>query len=137
MNNNLMERKKEEALCRMRLMGLREEYIRDFEQDGKIHLSAGDGTLPELTAKDMAMIRRFEREHDALVFLVVRADLGFCVMDSLFYVSQYEEEWPMEHEDLKAGYALTYTVNYQYPDCSEFGSIAFGRTPEGEIVRRG
>ena len=35
MNNNLMERKKEEALCRMRLMGLREEYIRDFEQDAK------------------------------------------------------------------------------------------------------
>ena len=137
MSVTLQEQKKSEALHRMRLMGLRKEYIRDFEQNGKIHLSAGDGTLPELTAKDMAMIRRFEREHDALVFLVVRADLGFCVMDSLFYVSQYEEEWPMEHEDLKAGYALTYTVNYQYPDCSEFGSIAFSRTPEGEIARRG
>ena len=137
MNDTLHEQKKAEAVSRMRLMGLRKEYIRDFEQSGKIHLSVGDETLPELTDKDMDMIHRFEREHDALVFLVVRADLGFCVMDSLFYVSRYEEEWPMEHEDLKDGYALTYTVNYQYPDCSEFGSIAFGRTPEGEIVRRG
>lgn len=136
MGITVTERQKTEAILRMRLMGVKERHIRDFKEGGKIHLSAEEGTLPELTDKDMEMIRGFERAYDALVYMVIRTDLGFGVMDSMLYVSmRYEEEWPLERVDLKDGYAMTYTVNYRYPECSEFGGIAFTRTDAGEIIR--
>ena len=39
MSEILREKQKAEALKRMRLMGLREDFIRDFEEDGKVLLS--------------------------------------------------------------------------------------------------
>ena len=38
MSEILREKQKAEALKRMRLMGLREDFIRDFEEDGKVHI---------------------------------------------------------------------------------------------------
>ena len=78
-----------------------------------------------------------ENEYNAVVYLVVRTPFGIAVLDSLLYVSRYDEEWEDEIESLKDGYVLTYTVNYLNPDCSEFGDIAFSTTLDGEIVREG
>ena len=137
MSSTLRERQISEAVSRMNLMGLREDAIRKFEQNGTVHLSAEDGTLGELTKDDLRMIEQFEREHNAVVFLVVRTLFGIAVLDSLLYVSRYDEEWEDEIESLKDGYVLTYTVNYLNPECSEFGDIAFSTTPDGEIIREG
>lgn len=136
MTNKIQEQKKEEALKRMRLIGLREDFIREFEQNGTVHVTGFEDASPQLTDGDRKMIQGFERDNNALVYLVVRVNYcRFGILDSLFYVSQYDEEWEMECADLKDGYALTYTVNYLHPDCSEFGEIAFRTTPSGEIIR--
>ena len=137
MSSTLRERQISEAVSRMNLMGLREDAIRKFEQNGTVHLSAEDGTLGELTKDDLRMIKQFENEYNAVVYLVVRTLFGIAVLDSLLYVSRYDEEWEDEIENLKDGYVMTYTVNYLNPDCSEFGDIAFSTTPEGEIIREG
>lgn len=44
----------------------------------------------------------------------------------LFYVSEYEEEWSLERDDLKDGYSLVYAINLDADWCSEYGSIGFG-----------
>ena len=82
-------------------------------------------------------IRRFEQEHDATVFLAVRMITMFGDLDALLFVGKYDEEWGLEHDDLKAGYAMSYCLNRDYPDCSEMGSIAFRITKDGAIVREG
>ena len=40
-------------------------------------------------------------------------------------MSDYQDEWEMENEDLKDHYAFVYVVNHDMPDFSEFGSIAW------------
>ena len=137
MTTTLWDRQKAEALNRMRLMGLREDAIQDFDLHNDIHLSAEDGTLEQLTQDDLRMIKQFEKEYNAVAYLVVRTLFGIAVLDSIIYVSQHEDEWEEEVENLKDGYIMTYTVNYLNPDCSEFGDIAFSTSPSGEIVRKG
>ena len=69
MSEILREKQKAEALKRMRLMGLREDFIRDFEEDGKVHICTFQKTYPELSAEDTEMVRQFEQRHHALVYL--------------------------------------------------------------------
>ena len=55
MSEILREKQKAEALKRMRLMGLREDFIRDFEEDGKVHICTFQKTYPELSARSLAI----------------------------------------------------------------------------------
>ena len=59
MSEILREKQKAEALKRMRLIGLREDFIRDFEKDGKVHICTFQKTFPELSAEDTEMVRQF------------------------------------------------------------------------------
>ena len=72
MSEILREKQKAEALKRMRLMGLREDFIRDFEEDGKVHICTFQKTFPEPSAEDTEMVRQFEQKHHALVYLILR-----------------------------------------------------------------
>ena len=120
MSEILREKQKAEALKRMRLMGLREDFIRDF-----------------LSAEDTEMVRQFEQKHHALVYLILRVHTILGDLDSLLYVGQYTEEWPMDLADLKEGYPLSYTVNRGDGGLSEFGSIQITKTDEGGFIRVG
>ena len=133
----LREKQKEEALKRMRLIGLREDFIRDFGTEGKIHICTFQGTFPDLKERDKETVRRFETEHNALVYLILRVHTIKGDLDSLLYVGQYVEEWQMHTADLQEGYPLSYTVNHYAPDLSEFGSIEISRTAEGGFIRVG
>ena len=42
---------------------------------------------------------------------------------SMLCVCMYPEESDMNEEDLKDGYAFSYVLNVDAPDCSEFGTI--------------
>ena len=80
------------------------------------------------------MVDAFENEWNALVYLVVRTNTNLGTMDSIFYVSDHKDEWPMDNDDLAENYACVYVVNHDMPDCSEFGTIAW-KNVNGGILR--
>ena len=132
----MREKQKAAAAKRLELMGIREDVRRRFEEDGTVMLCNNEQYRPvdEETAE---AIRKFEREHDATVFLAVRWFTMFGTLDALLFVGKYEEEWESQQNDLKDGYAMSYCINRDYPDCSEMGDIAFRITKDGAIVREG
>lgn len=135
--NITREMKKAEAIKRMKALGIIDGAISQFKNEDIVMVSEPPlGGLYWLNDEEKEMVRKFEEKNDALVYMVVRAFTQFGKMDSLLFISDYEDEWEMDNEDLKDGYVMTYTVNHDMPDCSEFGSIAI-RSAGGGILRVG
>ena len=134
--NRMQEKQKAEAALWLKLMGVREDVRREFEENGTIMLCCS-GEYQPVTETLAAEIRQFELEHDATVFLAVRMFTFYGELDALLFVNQYEEEWELMRSDIKEGYAFSYTINRDYPKCSEMGSIVFRTTEDGGIVREG
>ena len=132
----LRERQKAEALVWMDIMGVHITIETLFRKEDKVSIcESGLGDYAPVNKKMQKEIRDFEQAHDALVYLVIRKQTGFGLLDSFLFVSKYDEEWHDERVDLKDGYAMTYTINRDHPDCSEMGSITFRQTALGGIVR--
>jgi hypothetical protein len=120
------EIKKEEAIKRMKAMGIIPDAIRQFENDDIVMVSEPPiGGLYWLNDEEKVMVRKFEQENNALVYLIARSYTNIGTMDNLFYVSDYDEEWFMDNADIEENYACVYVINHDMPDCSEFGSIAW------------
>lgn len=122
--NVSMEIKKAEAIKRMKALGIFDETIRQFEKENLVSYSEPPmGANYWLDDDQKKFIKEFEEEYNALVYFVIRSYTQFGKLDSILYVSDYEEEWEMDNADIKDGYALAYVHNYDMEDCSEFGSI--------------
>ena len=120
------EEKKVEALSRMRKVGYWGQAREAFRRSNRVLVNEPPfGGVYDPEPELAETIKKFEEEHDALVYAVVRAFTSFGKMDSLLYVSDCPEEWDMDNEDLGDGIVMSYTINYDMPDCSEFGSIGF------------
>lgn len=134
--NPMREKQKAEAAERLKLMGVREDVRRKFNEDGTVMLCSNEQYSPvsEGLADD---IRHFEERHHAVVFLAVRMYSMLGILDALLFVGKYEEEWELEQSDIRQGYAMSFTINHDFPECSEMGSIAFHVTEDGMIVREG
>ena len=134
--NVSMEIKKAEAIKRMKMLDLYSTYIKAFEKKDEVFLSEMTGGVYEITneieLKDK--IKEFEAEYNALVYHVIRTMTAFGELYSFLYISDYEEEWEMDNEDLSDGYAMSYVWNKTDEWCSEFGSIGV-RGKYGGIVR--
>lgn len=87
------------------------------------------------TDNELAMIREFEQEHNAVVYHVIRSFMEFGTCDCYLFVSDYEEEWEQEVEYTKRGSAFVYVYNHDEPAFSEFGSIGVELTPAGGLAR--
>ena len=86
----------------------------------------------ELTEK----VHEFEKEHNALVYHVIHTPTMEMDMYNFLFVSDYDEEWEMENEDIKDGYVFAYVWNTTVDYFSEFGSIVVqGRF--GGLIRIG
>lgn len=136
------EIKKAEAINRMKALGLFAPCIKAFKDRNEVQLSEPTGGLYEFSAdKELtAKVAEFEEKNNALVYHVIHApiriDGNFMDMYSFLYVSDYEEEFEMDNDDIKEGYVFTYTWNKTFDYFSEFGSIAV-KTMFGGIVRIG
>ena len=130
------EIKKAEAVKRMKALDLYGPYIREFEKYDKIFMSEMTGGVYEFDAEEelVAKVKEFETEHNALVYHVIRTMTQFGELYNFLYVSDHQEEWEMDNEDLESGYALAYVWNKTDEWCSEFGSIGV-RGKFGGIVR--
>ena len=127
------ERKKLEALERMKMLNLFENAIRDFQQDNKVNMSEC-GFLYWLDDEQTKMVSEFETEHDTLVYHAIHNYTEFGELLTFFYVSDHEDEWEYDRADLKDGYACAYVKNLDEDAFSEFGSVAF-KEQFGGLVR--
>ena len=131
------EMKKQEAIKRMKALDIIDGAIAQFKNRDVVMVSEPPiGGLYELNDEEKQMVAEFEKEHDALVYMVVRAFTDLGKMDSLLFVSDYEEEYEMEMEDIADGYVMSYTINHDIPEFSEFGSIMV-KPMFGGLVRLG
>ena len=128
------EQKKIEALERMRTLKLYPNLIKEFEKENIVNMSENGGFLYWLTDEQKEIVLDFEAEHDALVYHVIHDFTGFGELLTFFYVSDDDEEWEYDREDLKAGYACAYVKNLTDDMCSEFGSVCF-KQQFGGLVR--
>lgn len=127
---------KEEALKRMRSIGIYEDTVKQFEKDDLVSMSLPPvGACFWLDDDQLERVKEFEEKYNALVYHVIRSAIDDTVIDCYLYVSNHEEEWEMDNEELKNGYAFCYADNLNYPDCSEFGSIGFQRTIAHGLLR--
>lgn len=130
------ENKKAEAIKRMKMLDLYNPYIKAFEKKDEIFLSEMTGGVYEISNEDelKAKIKEFEAEYNALVYHIIHTFTEFGELYNFLYISDYEEEWEMDDEDIAAGYALAYVWNVTDEWCSEIGSIGV-KSKFGGIVR--
>ena len=130
------EIKKAEAIKRMKVLDLYNPYIESFIKKDEIFLSETTGGVYEFDSNTELCnkVKEFEAEHEALVYHVIHTLTEFGELYSFLYVSDHEEEWEIDNEDISEGYALAYVWNATDEWCSEFGSIGV-RGKFGGIVR--
>lgn len=132
------ELKKAEALKRMTALDLFEPCIRVFNKRDEVQLSEMTGGLYEFSddAELNAKIKEFEEQYNSLVYHVIHTFTQFGELYNFLYVSDYDDEWEMEWEDLQDNYVFSYVWNKTDEWCSEFGTIAV-KQKFGGLVRVG
>ena len=123
-----------EALKRMELLKLHENVIDDFKEISLLNQSELGGILYWVEGEMEKKIREWEEKTGNLVYHVIHDYTEFGELLSLLYVSQYEDEWETDREDIQDGYALAYVMNLTDDWCSEYGSIGI-RAQWGGVVR--
>lgn len=119
-----IENKKKEAIRRMEALDIYVETINQFETEDLVSYSEAPlGANFWLNKEQREIVKKFEEEYNTLVYFIVRTETEFGTMDSFLYVSDHEDEWEMDNEDLEYGYVVAYVYSYDAPDFSEFGSI--------------
>lgn len=129
------EKMKQEAIERMKMLGIIDDAIKQFEEDDTVMRSENPlGALYELSDEEREIAQRFESEYGALVYLAVSCNTEIGRMVSFLYVPKEEEEWEIDRADMADNAVITYTYNFGDPDCSEIGSIDIA-PKNGGIVR--
>lgn len=133
--NISIEEKKAEAIRRMKMLGIFPETIKQFEAGYVSRSEPPFGAYYWVEGEELEALRKFEEEHDCLVYTVVRSYTSIGMMDSYLFVGDDVEEWELDRDDLKEWYAFSYTVNHNAPDCSEFGTIGIKLSVAAGLVR--
>lgn len=128
------EEKRREAICRMKAFEIDDDVIELFA--GSLLPYMCDCTsypyrFREMTNQELNEVLKFDREHDSLVYLVIRTPTDFGMLDSYLYVSNYDEEWEIDRGDIDMNQPLAYVVNHDIPEFSEFGAIVVEREGGG------
>ncbi len=134
--NASREAKTEEAVKRMKMLGIFSETIRQFQEDGKVSISEPPfGAFFWAEGLDLDRILGFEEKYNALVYVAIRSHTTIGKIDSFLFVSDHPEEWEMDREDIRHRQAIAYCFNYDMPDCSEMGAIGVASTPAAGLRR--
>lgn len=127
-------KQKQEAIERMKMLKIYSQAIKEFERENVINVSEHGGILFWLDDEQQEMVKQFEEKYNAVVYHVIHNYTEFGELYSLLYVSQHENEWDYDKDDIKHNIALCYVVNKDEENFSEFGSI--GIKPQyGGVIR--
>lgn len=127
-------KQKQEAIERMKMLKIYSQAIKEFEKENVINVSEHGGILFWLDDEQQEMVKRFEEKYNTVVYHVIHNYTEFGELYSLLYVSQHEEEWDYDKDDIKHNIALCYVVNKDEENFSEFGSIGI-RPQYGGVIR--
>lgn len=119
------ERMKQEAVNRLKKLGVMNTVIEDFE-NGILNVSEQGlipGALYHLNDSEKEMVRKIEEEYDGLVYHCIRCNTNFGRLFNMLWVSKYEEEWEYENTNIEESIVFAYVENLSDSICSEFGSI--------------
>lgn len=111
-----------EAIARMKALQLYPNTIDDLKK-GKVNVSKQMGALYWADEDEQKLIAKFESENDALVYHAIYTPTTFGRLFSMLFVSQYEEEWEMDHEDIECLTPLAMVINLDDEWCSDMGCI--------------
>lgn len=136
---------KKEATERMRILGLNEQIICDFQKKtSEIYISENEnyGELSSLykikKGSDIIFedIKRVEKETGWLVYHVIRLGNWFDSLNALFCVTPNPEEWDMIKDWLKRTNRVMdcYVYPQNNPDFSEVGEVEV-KIQNGGLVR--
>lgn len=127
-------KQKREAIERMKMLKIYSQAIKEFEKENVINVSEHGGILFWLDDEQQEMVKRFEEKYNAVVYHVIHNYTEFGELYSLLYVSQHEQEWGYDKDDIKHNIALCYVVNKDEENFSEFGSIGI-KSQFGGLIR--
>ena len=127
-------KQKQEAIERMKMLKIYSQAIKEFEKENVINVSEHGGILFWLDDEQQEMVKRFEEKYNAVVYHVIHNYTEYGELYSLLYVSQHENEWDYDKDDIKHNIALCYVVNKDEENFSEFGSIRI-RPEVGAVIR--
>lgn len=130
------EEKKQEALKRMKALELHSDCIKAFEERNEIWISESQGILFDLSQRPniVKAIQEIEDKYNVLVYHTILTHTEFGTLVSMFYVSDEQDEWEMDWDDMKENYACCFVANLDDDSCSEFGSIGY-KKQFGGLVR--
>ena len=141
MEQTLKEKQKAEALQRMRMLQLMPQVIKDFEKNNKVYYSERQNAFfnailywLDNDERYVKIINEFEKKHNCLVYHCQLTHMEFGDLLSLLYVSENEEEWEQDKQDLREGYAFSYVANIGCECYNDFGTIGI-RPSQGGILR--
>ena len=129
------EMMKKEALSRMLRLGLHPNAVQEFKEEGKLNRSEGPGLLYWLTDEEQQIVKRFEKDHNKVVYHLIKTPTSIGMLYNILYVGAEIEEWTLDNDNLMAGQQLVYVKNMDAGDYSEFGSIGIRRTVAGGLER--
>ena len=135
------KQQKQEALKRMKKIGFMDDVIHQFKNEDVVFYSERQNNIFNAvlywTSNDNELTKRikeFEEKNNALVYHVQLTHMEFGEMYSFLFVSNYEEEWEYDMQDLEDGQCLAYVWNKTMNNCSEFGTIGI-QPSMGGVVR--
>lgn len=141
MEQILKEKQKAEALKRMRMLNLMPNVIKDFEKKNKVYYSERQNAFfnailywVDNEKEYVDLVGKFEKEHNCLVYHCQLTHMEFGDLLSLLYVSENEEEWEQDTNDIREGYAFAYVANLDCDSDSEFGTIGI-KPSQGGVLR--
>lgn len=125
---------KSEAVLRMKMFDMLPQPIREFTEEGKLNQSELIGMLYWLSDEQERIVRNWEEETGNMVYHVIHSMTNFGEMLTFLYVSDDDEEWELDRDDIKNGMALCYVYNVTMPDLSEYGSCGI-KPCNGGVIR--
>lgn len=118
-----LEKKKAEAVERMRALKMSPDAINSFANHGIVMVSERPwGALYELDESVKKIVSDFEKEYNSIVYTVVHTFTEFGELYDLLYVCDTEDEWELDREDLKEFYTISGCYNAT-DNFLEIGSI--------------
>ena len=130
-----IEKMKDEAIQRMRILKLYSTVQQDFAANEQIYYSFSNfGFLYRLDKVMEERVRRFEKEYGYLVYHVIDNPTSIGRMHSYLYVSSNEEEWAQDRQDLEEGRPMAYVKNVDNRSLSGFNNIEI-ELRNGGVIR--
>lgn len=130
MTENLATRDemKQQAIKQMKLAGIFEETIKQFEKDDLISFTEHVGNF-WINEKLKLLVSAIEKKHNILIYYVIKskASDGYSNINLIdfLYVTKYRNDWESIEADIEQGYIPTYCFNETFVDYSELGTIGF------------